>query len=110
MEPILAEAANWEAVFAGMREVVHGLRGTAKGLAEGIEYTMAGKTGTAQLISIAQNEVYNEEEVSERNRHHGLFVAFAPLEEPTIAVAIIVENSGDDSSRTPWLGRPGPRN
>ena len=84
-----------------MREVVHGKRGTARKLAKGIEYTMAGKTGTAQVIGIAQNAVYKEEEVSERNRHHGLFIAFAPLEAPTIAVAIIVENGGGSSAASP---------
>jgi penicillin-binding protein 2 len=91
---------------------VHGKRGTAKALAKGISYEMAGKTGTAQVIGIAQNAVYNEAEVSERHRHHGLFIAFAPLEAPTIAVGIIVENGGGSSAASPiaravidtWLG------
>jgi penicillin-binding protein 2 len=62
---------------------------------------MAGKTGTAQVIGIAQNAVYNEDEVAERHRHHGLFIAFAPQEAPTIAVAIIVENGGGSSAASP---------
>ena len=62
---------------------------------------MAGKTGTAQVIGIAQNTVYKEEEVSERHRHHGLFIAFAPVENPTIAVGIIVENGGGSSAASP---------
>ena len=78
-----------------------GERGTAEYLAEGITYEMAGKTGTAQVIGIAQGEVYNEEEVAERHRHHGLFIAFAPIEAPTIAVAIIVENGGGSSAAAP---------
>ena len=65
------------------------------------DYEMAGKTGTAQVINIAQNEVYNEDEVAERHRHHGLFIAFAPLQAPTIAVAIIVENGGGSSAAAP---------
>jgi penicillin-binding protein 2 len=101
LEPFVASEDHWAAVYDGMREVVHGARGTAKKLSQGIEYTMAGKTGTAQVIGIAQNAVYKEEEVSERNRHHGLFIAFAPLEEPTIAVAIIVENGGGSSAASP---------
>jgi penicillin-binding protein 2 len=101
LDPLVADVSNWEAVYDGMREVVHGKRGTARKLAKGIEYTMAGKTGTSQVIGIAQNAVYNEEEVSERNRHHGLFIAFAPLEAPTIAVAIIVENGGGSSVASP---------
>ena len=101
LEAIVAAPDNWDAIYEGMREVVHGKRGTAKSLAKGIEYTMAGKTGTAQVIGIAQNAVYNEDEVSERNRHHGLFIAFAPSEAPTIAVAIIVENGGGSSAASP---------
>ena len=101
LEPLVANPAYWDAVFDGMREVVHGKRGTAKKLAEGIQYEMGGKTGTAQVIGIAQGEVYNEEEVAERHRHHGLFIAFAPLEAPSIAVAIIVENGGGSSAASP---------
>ncbi|GAB5451085.1 MAG: penicillin-binding protein 2 [Halioglobus sp.] len=100
-EPVTATPEHWAAIFDGMREVVHGERGTADYLADGILYEMAGKTGTAQVINIAQNEVYNEEEVAERHRHHGLFIAFAPLEAPTIAVAIIVENGGGSSAAAP---------
>ena len=101
LEPIVASDANWQAVYRGMREVVHGKRGTARYLSKGIAYEMAGKTGTAQVIGIAQNAVYNEDEVAERHRHHGLFIAFAPIEAPTIAVAIIVENGGGSSAATP---------
>jgi penicillin-binding protein 2 len=101
LPPINAQPLNWDAVHEGMLEVVHGKRGTAKQLAEGIQYQMAGKTGTAQVFSIAQGEVYNEEEVGERLRHHGLFIAFAPAEAPTIAVAIIVENGGGSSAASP---------
>jgi penicillin-binding protein 2 len=101
LEPLLAPAAYWNAVFDGMHEVVHGRNGTAKALAQGITYQMAGKTGTAQVIGIAQNSVYNEKDVAERHRHHGLFIAFAPIEDPTIAVAIIVENGGGSSAASP---------
>lgn len=101
LPPMVASLEHWDAIYDGMREVVHGERGTAKVLSKGIEYTMAGKTGTSQVIGIAQNAVYNEDEVSERNRHHGLFIAFAPMEAPTIAVAIIVENGGGSSAASP---------
>ena len=101
LEPLIADDSNWASVYDGMREVVHGERGTAKKLAKGIQYEMGGKTGTAQVIGIAQNAVYNEDEVAERHRHHGLFIAFAPLEAPTIAVAIIVENGGGSSAASP---------
>jgi penicillin-binding protein 2 len=101
LEPAQAPAVYWDAVFDGMREVVHGRRGTAKYLSEDIRYEMAGKTGTAQVIGIAQGEDYKEDEVDERHRHHGLFIAFAPIEAPSIAVAIIVENGGGSSAAAP---------
>jgi penicillin-binding protein 2 len=101
LTPIVAIKDHWDAIYDGMGEVVHGQRGTAKALSKGIQYNMAGKTGTAQVIGIDQNAVYNEDEVSERNRHHGLFIAFAPMEAPTIAVAIIVENGGGSSAASP---------
>ncbi len=101
IEPVQAPAEYWDAVVDGMREVVHGKRGTARALANGITYEMAGKTGTAQVIGIAQGAVYKEEEVDERHRHHGLFIAFAPIDNPTIAVGIIVENGGGSSAASP---------
>jgi len=104
-EPIVSKEEYWDTVYSGMRAVVHESKGTAKKLAAGIQYEMGGKTGTAQVIGIAQNAVYNEEEVAERHRHHGLFIAFAPLESPTIAVAIIVENGGGSSAASP-IARP----
>ncbi|MBP6700353.1 MAG: penicillin-binding protein 2 [Halioglobus sp.] len=101
LEPMVAPEEYWQAVYQGMIDVVHSSRGTAKALATGIEYTMAGKTGTAQVIGIAQGTVYREENVSERHRHHGLFIAFAPAEAPTIAMGIIVENGGGSSAASP---------
>ena len=101
LEPMQASPENWASIYEGMLEVVHGKRGTARKLAKGIQYQMAGKTGTAQVIGIAQNAVYKEDEVNERHRHHGLFIAFAPAEAPTIAVAIIVENGGGSAAASP---------
>lgn len=112
-EPLLANAANWDAVVEGMREVVHGRRGTARAVSRNMNYEMAGKTGTAQVIGIAQDEVYDEDVIDARHRNHGLFIAFAPLDAPTIAVAVIVENGGGSSAAYPiartvindWLSR-----
>jgi penicillin-binding protein 2 len=58
------------------------------------EYTSAGKTGTAQVVALKQNEKYDEKRVTERHRDHALFIAFAPLENPKIALAVVVENAG----------------
>ena len=58
------------------------------------EYTSGGKTGTAQVIAMKQNEKYDETKVAERHRDHSLFIAFAPLDNPIIAMLVIVENGG----------------
>ncbi len=96
-----ARQENWDSIHQAMRSVVHSERGSARKIAKGIEYEVAGKTGTAQVIGIAQNAIYKEEDVAERHRNHGLFIAFAPLEAPTIAVAVIVENGGGSSAAYP---------
>ncbi|PID55163.1 MAG: penicillin-binding protein 2 [Gammaproteobacteria bacterium] len=98
---VAAPVEHWDLVYEGMVAVVHGKKGTAKNIGEGITYQMAGKTGTAQVVGIAQNAVYNEEEVAERHRHHGWFIAFAPVDDPAIAVAVLVENGGGSAAATP---------
>ena len=70
------------------------IEGTGARAFAGAEYTSAGKTGTAQVIAIKANEKYVESRVAERHRDHALFIAFAPVESPKIALAIMVENSG----------------
>jgi penicillin-binding protein 2 len=68
--------------------------GTSASVFAGAEYVSAGKTGTAQVIAIKQGEKYVESRVQERHRDHALFIAYAPAEKPTIALAVIVENGG----------------
>ncbi len=68
--------------------------GTSSSVFAGTEYVSAGKTGTAQVIAIKQGEKYVEGRVQERHRDHALFIAYAPAENPTIALAVIVENAG----------------
>ena len=68
--------------------------GTAARSFANAPYTSGGKTGTAQLIGIKQNEKYDESKVAERLRDHSLFIAFAPLENPKIALSVVVENGG----------------
>jgi penicillin-binding protein 2 len=68
--------------------------GTSRAVFEGAEYSVAGKTGTSQVIGIRQNERYDVKKVAERHRDHSLFVAFAPVQSPRIALAVIVENGG----------------
>ena len=94
----IRNSVHWDAVLEGMHDVMQGARGTARAVGMGAPYQMAGKSGTAQVISIAQDEEYDEEEIEERQRDHALFIAFAPLDEPRIAVAVIVENGSSGSS------------
>jgi penicillin-binding protein 2 len=75
--------------MAGVNKEGTGARAFAKA-----EYTSGGKTGTAQVIGMKQGEKYDEAKVAERHRDHSLFIAFAPLDNPIIALAVIVENGG----------------
>jgi penicillin-binding protein 2 len=68
--------------------------GTAARSFAGAQYTSGGKTGTAQVIALKQGEKYEEDKVAERLRDHSLYIAFAPLEGPKIALAVLVENGG----------------
>ena len=87
----------WENVIGAMHDVMQGPRGTARAVGFGAPYEMAGKSGTAQVVSIAQDEEYDDAELEERQRDHALFISFAPLDEPRIAVALIVENGESGS-------------
>ncbi len=88
---------NWDTVIEAMLHVVEGPRGTARRIATNA-YRIAGKTGTAQVFTVKQDQEYNEAKVAEKMRDHALFIAFAPVEEPRIAVAVIVENGGHGGS------------
>lgn len=87
----------WENVVIAMNDVMQGTRGTARAVGRGAPYRMAGKSGTAQVISIAQDAEYNEDEIDERLRDHALFISFAPFDNPSIAVAVVVENGASGS-------------
>ena len=80
-----------------MHNVMQG-NGTAQNVGLDAPYRMAGKSGTVQVISVGQEEEYDETLLEERFLDHALFVAFAPLENPKIAVSVIIEN-GQSGSR-----------
>ena len=84
--------ADVAVVREGLTAVVTG--GTARGVFAGAAYQAAGKTGTAQAVTQAQNTKYNARALEEHQRDHALFMAFAPVNDPKIAVALIVENAG----------------
>ncbi len=91
------DPAHWQVVLDGMIGVTSDPRSSATATMKGVAYSVAGKTGTAQVIGIAQDARYREDEIDERQRDHGLFVAFAPAEAPRIALGVIVENGGGGS-------------
>jgi penicillin-binding protein 2 len=70
------------------------IEGTSATAFRGAPYTSGGKTGTAQVITIAQNSKYNASQLDERHRDHALFMAYAPADDPKIAIAMVVENVG----------------
>jgi penicillin-binding protein 2 len=80
-----------------MANVLETPRGTAKRIRSD-KYRIAGKTGTAQVFSVKQDEEYDEEKIAEKMRDHALFIAYAPIEDPQIAIAVIVEHGGHGGS------------
>jgi penicillin-binding protein 2 len=88
---------NWNHIINAMTKVIDSPHGTAKRIHTD-KYKIAGKTGTAQVFSIPQDETYDEEKIKKKMRDHALFVAFAPTDKPRIAVVVIVENGGHGSS------------
>jgi penicillin-binding protein 2 len=93
---------QWDVIMEGMRATM--TRGTARGISTSAEYHMAGKTGTAQTYSVAQNQRLDRK-VDERLRDHSWFIAFAPAESPQIAVAVLVENGGFGASAAAPIAR-----
>ena len=89
---------NWNYVRRAMKDVVHSPRGTARRLNQGIDYQISGKTGTVQVIGIKQKEKYDIAATAKKNRDHALFIAFAPSDNPKIAIAVIIENGGSGSA------------
>ena len=96
---------DWEDVIEAMRKVMHSPTGTASAVGRGAPFPIAGKTGTAQVFGIRQDERYVEHEVAERLRDHALFVSFSPPKDPEIVVAVIVENGGSGSGAAAPVAR-----
>jgi len=101
----LKDQANWEVIVDAMVAVTSGARGTAVRASRGAAYSIAGKTGTAQVYTVGQTEKYDEKTVAERLRDHALFVAFAPAEAPKLVIAVLVENGGHGSSAAAPIAR-----
>lgn len=89
----------WDIAVEGMRLVNHGKKGTARRAFVDTEYMSAGKSGTAQVFGLGENEVYKADEIAEHLRDHALFTGFAPIEHPKLIVTMVLENAGGGSSQ-----------
>ncbi len=96
---------EWSKIILAMNDVVHAPNGTARRISEGANYLFAGKSGTAQVFSLAQEEKYEASKLAKELHDHALFIAFAPLEQPKIAVSIIIENGGGGSANAAPIAR-----
>jgi len=88
------DPTNWRRIVRAMTLVIHSPHGTARRINHNLPYKIAGKTGTAQVFGIKQDEEYVAEDIAKRLRDHALFIAFAPADKPRIAIAVVVENGG----------------
>jgi len=95
---VLNNPDNWRIAIDAMHNTVTKVTGTAHKAFKGVNYDPAGKTGTAQVVSIAQGEKYDAESLKERQRDNAIYVGFAPYNNPQIVVSIVVENNGGGST------------
>lgn len=102
---VLNQEKNWDVIIKSMHDVMHSETGTARRSGAGAQYKIAGKTGTAQVVGIKQDEEYDAEKLAEIHRDHALFVAFAPVDDPQIAISVVVENGGGGSSTAAPIAR-----
>jgi len=100
----ISNPSDWDILIEDMAKVIESPRGTAKHIRSN-DYRIAGKTGTSQVFTIGQKERYDASKISERLRDHALFIAFAPVEDPRIAVAVMVENGGSGSGTAAPIAR-----
>jgi len=100
----VTDQANWDLIQAGMRLVVHGEKGTARAIKPESGFEIAGKSGTAQVAAQAVDEDMDESTATHL-RHHALFIAYAPFDIPSIAVAVVVEHGGGGSREAAPVAR-----
>lgn len=96
LEPIKADPRHWEAIHQSLIDAVHARQGTAWNSigSRNLPFKIAGKTGTAQVFSLGQDQEYRESELDRRLWDHALFIAYAPADNPIIALGVLVEHGG----------------
>lgn len=95
----------WDAALEGMRLVNHGKKGTARRAFANSEYVTGGKSGTAQVFGLGEDEEYNADEIAEHLRDHALYTGFAPFDDPEVIVSMVLENAGGGSSNGAPIAR-----
>ncbi|OOF32521.1 penicillin-binding protein 2 [Salinivibrio proteolyticus] len=95
----------WDVALEGMRLVNHGRKGTARRSFRTAKYVSGGKSGTAQVFGLGEDEEYNADEIAEHLRDHALYIGFAPFEHPKVAVSMVLENAGGGSSNGAPIAR-----
>nr|VFK53851.1 MAG: penicillin-binding protein 2 [Candidatus Kentron sp. TUN]VFK55313.1 MAG: penicillin-binding protein 2 [Candidatus Kentron sp. TUN] len=96
---------DWDLIIDAMIDVVHGATGTAYDICIDCTHRIAGKTGTAQVFSLGKNEKYSGDELDKKLHDHGLFIGFAPADDPQISISVIVENGGNGSQSAAPIAR-----
>jgi penicillin-binding protein 2 len=96
---------HWETIIDSMVEVTSGKRGTARSVGKGLPFKVAGKTGTAQVFGIKQDEKYDAETLAKKLHDHALFIAFAPADNPEFVVVVVAENGGSGSRTAAPMAR-----
>lgn len=96
---------NWQVVRDAMLQTVNTQKGTAFNAFRNASYTSGGKTGTAQVVSIAQDAKYDASALDERHRDNAMYIGYAPADAPTIVIAVTIENTGGGSSTAAPIAR-----
>lgn len=102
---IAANGPNMKAVQEGMVGTIYGSHGTARAIGVGAPYLIAGKTGTAQRVSRKGNVSVNPHQLPLHLRHRALFIGYAPADNPSIAVVVVVEHGGFGASTAAPIAR-----
>jgi len=102
---VMKDEENWNIVLDSLYGTVNREHGTARLAFNGTDYISAGKTGTAQLFTVAQDEEYDEDNVHEYLRDNAMYVGYAPYDDPQISIAVAIENAGGGSSNAAPLAR-----
>jgi len=102
--PIINEE-NWDIILDSLYGTLNREHGTGRTAFAGTDYTAAGKTGTAQLFTVAQDAEYDEDAISEYLRDNAMYIGYAPYENPEISISVTIENAGGGGSNAAPLAR-----